>query len=195
MTEPRARLAIAIVVLAGFLCACGVSTQSQPDTIAPADVPFGLAERASKSGTTTSLPGRHSWDLYFVVDDSLVRVTHSSEAKPSPAEVLRQLVDGPEDVEREQGLRSVLPPAVAVRRVVVDDGLATISLDGSTASLITSDEQRLAIAQIVYTVTSLPHVDRVRFVVDGRPSEVPLGDGRLSDRPVARADYPDVSPH
>jgi spore germination protein GerM len=88
----------------------------------------------------------------------------------------------------------VLAPDIAVDDVVVDAGVATIELESGDASNSGAEGQALGVAQIVYTLTGLPGIRRVRFVVDGQTSEVPRGDGTLSKQPVSRSDYPEVVP-
>jgi spore germination protein GerM len=183
---------VALATIVGVLSACGVGAQSQPQEIAPGDVPFDLAERAPGATTSTTAVGTSSYELYFVANDVLRPVTRTSDSQPTPRSVLQRLVAGPNDSEQEQGLRSVLTPDIPVDDVVVDEGVATIVLDGGDASNSGADGQALGVAQIVYTLTGLPGIRQVRFVVDGRTSEVPRGDGTLSKQPVSRSDYPDA---
>ena len=88
----------------------------------------------------------------------------------------------------------MLAPDIAVDDGVVDDGVATIELNGGDASNSGAEGQALGVAQIVYTLTGLPGIGRVRLVVDGQTSEVPRRDGTLSKQPVSRSDYPEVAP-
>jgi spore germination protein GerM len=185
---------VALAAIVGVLGACGVGAQSQPREIAPGDVPFDLADRAPGAATSTTSRGTSTYDLYFVEGDVLRPVTRSAESRPTAKSVLGRLVDGPNDSEQQQGFRSVLAPDIVVDDIVVDHGVATIGLDGGDASSSGADGQALGVAQIVYTLTGLPGIGRVRFVVDGRTSEVPRGDGTLSKQPVSRSDYPDVAP-
>jgi spore germination protein GerM len=192
MTARRGLRVVALATIVGLLGACGVRAQSQPQEIAPGDVPFDLAERAPGATTSTTAVGTSSYELYFVANDVLRPVTRTSESRPPPRSVLQRLVAGPNDSEQEQGLRSVLAPDISVDDVVVDDGVATIVLGGGDASNSGAAGQALGVAQIVYTLTGLPGIREVRFVVDGRTSEVPRGDGTLSKQPVSRSDYPDA---
>jgi spore germination protein GerM len=91
-------------------------------------------------------------------------------------------------------LRSVLDPRVAIEHVGVRNGVATITLEGTGASRIATDQQAAGIAQLVYTATGIPGVNRVRFRIAGAPSEVPRGDGSLSSHALTRSDFPDVAP-
>jgi spore germination protein GerM len=52
----------------------------------------------------------------------------------------------------------------------------------------------MALAQITYTLTQLPAVSSVRFLVAGQEVSVPSGDGSSVGRPVTPEDYPEVRP-
>jgi len=69
------------------------------------------------------------------------------------------LLRGPTEDERELGLETALPEDVEDVAVSVDDGVATVELDGSEGL------SREALAQIVYTATAFPGVESVS--VDG----------------------------
>jgi spore germination protein GerM len=68
------------------------------------------------------------------------------------------------------------------------DGLATIDLSRQLLD-VTGRQQILALAQVVYTATAYPNVDRVLFQFDGASREVPNGDGTLTSTPLGRLSY------
>ncbi len=121
-------------------------------------------------------------------------VTRTARTTPSPVEQLTQLTKGPTPAEADAGLRTLLPPEVTVDAVRIANRVATIELSGVGAAQSGGDERALAIAQLVYTVTAIPGVDRVQFEVDGKPAEVPRGDGSLTSHPVDRSDYALAAP-
>jgi spore germination protein GerM len=186
---------VALTTLAACgITACGVGAQSHPETIDRADVPFDLAERSSDTPTTTNPRDAASYTIYLVSGDHLRAVTRSARSAPTPVEQLSQLVKGPTPAEADAGLRTLLPPEVTVDGVRISNHVATIELSGTGAAQSAGDERALAIAQLVYTATAVPGVTRVQFEVDGTPAEVPRGDGRLTSRPVTRADYTLAAP-
>jgi hypothetical protein len=180
---------VAVTGLAG----CGVGGESSPREIDRRDVPFGLAERAD-APTTTHDRDPYSFTIYLVTGDRLRAVARGSQADPAPAARLRELLDGPTPAEADDGLRTLLTPAVAIESVRVADRMATIALSDASAAQPSGNEGALAVAQLVYTATAIPGVDRVRFVVDGTRTEIPRGDGTLTDRPVGRDDYGFAAP-
>jgi len=50
------------------------------------------------------------------------------------------------------------------------------------------------LAQVVYTLTQFPTVDRVLFYLDGQPVDVFSGEGVVLEHPVGRADYATILP-
>ena len=59
---------------------------------------------------------------------------------------------------------------------------------------VDGEEQMLALAQLVFTLTGLPGVNGVSFARDGRPVEVPTADGELKRGPLRRQDFAAVAP-
>jgi spore germination protein GerM len=73
----------------------------------------------------------------------------------------------------------------------VRGGVATVAVAESFKELSTS-EQRLAVAQLVVTLTGRPGVGQVAFTIDDEPVPVPTGDGLIADRAVSRDDFASV---
>lgn len=186
-------LAVAGLVAATGIVGCGVGAESTPREIDRRDVPFGLAERAD-APTTTHDRDPYSFTIYLVTGDRLRAVARGSHTDPTPAAKLRELLEGPTPAEADGGLRTLLTPDVAIETVRLADGVATIALSDASAAQPSGNERALAVAQLVYTATAIPGVDRVRFVVDGTQAEIPRGDGTLTDRPVGRDDYGFAAP-
>lgn len=163
--------------------ACGVSTQDRPVTVARDAVPFSLLE-----STTTTQPGAPGTTvtIYLVGSAGLVPVTRSVAGRPGPTTAFGALEDGPTTAESAAGLVSKVVGDSAVL-VGVRDGLATVRLGSGLGA---SDAVALEpIAQIVLTLTDLPGIDHVAFVIDGEQVAVPRADGSLSSAPVTRAEY------
>jgi hypothetical protein len=190
----RAWVAPACLVVSAALglTACGVGAESAPHPIDRADVPFDLVERADAPATPNPAP--YSFTIFLVAGDRLHAATRGSQSAPTPGAQLRRLLQGPTPVEADAGLRTLLTPDVAIDHVRVADGIATVALSGASAAQPPGSERALAVAQLVYTATAIPGVDRVRFEVDGEPAEIPRGDGTLTNRPVGRDDYALAAP-
>jgi spore germination protein GerM len=107
----------------------------------------------------------------------------------SPTDVLESLLLGPNAEENEDGLTSALPDDLVVLDTRTVGTRLTIDLNDALIRL--SDlGQRVALAQIVATVTGIEQVQQVRILVDGETRPWPTGDGEVTDRPLSIYDYP-----
>jgi spore germination protein GerM len=178
---------LAVVVLA--LAACGVGSQPDATPIDREAVPFGLLEPAS---TTTSVPAGRTTSVYLVSGDRLLRVDRSIPAAASPADLVELVVAGPSEVERAFGVTTALP-AGSVARVGASRGAAEVELS-SGFSEVRGDEQLLALAQIVYTLTEQPGIGGVRFTLGDEPIRIPTEDGVRGDGFLSRDDLSALGP-
>lgn len=200
---PRRTLARVVASAATLLLAgtgCTVSVDEQARVIDDADVPFELLVPAAPAGditTTTAAPTGVVHSVYLVAEDGLVAVDRTVD-DPSPAALIAELVTGPSQTERDEGLSSPLAdggdddvdePLIA--GVELARGVATVDLATGFRSL-PSDRQVAAIGQIVLTLTAQPGVGQVAFTLDASLVDVPRADGTTTADPVARSDYRDL---
>ncbi len=182
--------AAAFVVL---LAACGVPTDDTSRPIAPENIPFGLADVTTSTSTTIASPDRvpeagingQSVRLYFAADNQFVAVDRMLPAPATLERVLEELADGPGP--DDGGLRSVVG-ADDIASVELKAGVATVSLTSRFPELPPS-EQRLAVAQLVLTLTSRPGVGQVAFSLEDQSVGVPRADGSITLGYVSRDDY------
>ena len=117
--------------------------------------------------------------------------------KLPPASTLSRLLDalgrGPNRNEVDAGLRSALPDESRFPDVSVSRGTATVDL-GRRFTALSGEDQVIALAQLVYTLTAQPGIGLVRFTLQGEPTEVPRANGSLTSGPVSRDDYATVAP-
>lgn len=187
---PRCVLLLAV---AAVLAGCGIPTGGAPDTIAPTDIPYGLAAPTSSAPTATSSPARQDRPRVYLVnaEDVLVpsgREVSGSTVREQLTDLLGQLAAGPTDGERDDQLASALPPGVQLSVGGVEGDTVTVDLVGTTQSP-SGQRSRRAVGQIVLTATSLPGVHAVRLTRDGKPLEAPLPSGELTSAPLTAADY------
>ena len=111
--------------------------------------------------------------------------TPRAEAR-SPRAALGALVRGPTAAERGRGIRSALPTGTRVGSLRISRGTATVDFDGgSRRAWLTGGFY--ASAQVVYTLTAQPGVERVWMRVRGRRCCVFDHSGRPYARPLTRA--------
>lgn len=104
---------------------------------------------------------------------------------------LRQLFAGPTPDERAAGITTTVPEGVSVVAVDVSGGLATVHLSTEFGSGGGSMSMFGRLAQVTYTVTQFPTVDRVAFEVDGYAADAFSAEGIDMDEPVSRSTYRD----
>ncbi len=99
------------------------------------------------------------------------------------------LLTGPTKAERKQGLRTYIPPATRLDEVAFDEEahVATVDLSGDFADGVKTEELGARVAQLVFTVTSVPGVDRVQVLLEGA-TPVGLFPGFNLTGPVAPRD-------
>jgi spore germination protein GerM len=187
--------AVAVAVLLG---ACGIPEDGEPREISREALPPELIDPSAQ----TSVPSDDELGfvtLYLVRadeggDDGLVAVRRAVPVPTDPAELPRAVVDAlivasPEELGRTD-LVNAVPSDVQVRSAVVgEDGV--LDLDLTNLGNVESSLQRLAVAQIIFTLTDLddPRIRAIRFSVDGEEVAVPVADGVAQPgTPVSRSD-------
>jgi spore germination protein GerM len=121
-----------------------------------------------------------------VEDDLVVTVDLPLEPGAGLDEIVASLASPPQLPDR--ALRTLVADPPLVDAVEVVDGVGEVDLPPELATL-SGDDQRLAVAQLVCTLTGQPGVGPVVFTLDGASIEVPRGDGSLTSGPVSRDDY------
>ncbi len=183
--------AIAVVSVAA---GCGVTTSDDVEVADAEDVPFGLLEPDRVPVALQPVTGAVVVQLYLFDPDSsaLVPVTRQVGSAGIEA-VAAELVTGPTTSESFLGLQSALTDIDAIDGIDIEGSTALVDLNDSFTTLGGSD-QIIAIAQLVFTVTERPRLDRLVVSVNGENVEVPRDDGTLTRDPLTRTDYRSFSP-
>jgi spore germination protein GerM len=201
----RRAVAVLALVTAGSLAlaACGIPTDSKPREISRDALPPELIDPSAEP--VPSDDELQFVTLYLVNADeregeSLVTVRRAAPVPTDPAEVPRAVVEAligaSPDLLGRTDLVNALPSDVQVRSAVLgDDGV--LDLDLTNLGMVESALQRLAVAQLIFTLTALddPVVRAVRFSVDGQEVAVPIEGGVAAPgTAVTRADEPSLLP-
>jgi hypothetical protein len=180
----RALVAVAATAL-WATTSCGVPTDSDAVRIAAEDVPFGLVDTAASSvPSTNDVAPDVDVELFYVSGEELVAVAGRAPSPLTPSGMVGSLLS---TTAPGSSVRSVLEPDDIVS-VAVDDGTVVIDLDQTLLELPTN-EQVLAVGQLVLTLTGLDGVTSVAFVSGGEPVAVPLPDGTAASDPVGRESF------
>jgi len=174
-------------VIAVALSGCAVSTQDDARRARDSDVPFELLDpQAPALAPPSSEPATEQVSLCFLRDGRLVFVGQDLPPPVTLEAAVRALTAPPPAIRPP--VRTALTEPSIIREVRVLGGIARVDLF-PTVSTLPADQQLLAVAQIVCTLTGRPGVGQVSFTLAGAPLSVPKGDGSLVTSPVARDDY------
>jgi spore germination protein GerM len=170
------------------LVSCGIPSQRSAHEVAREEVPFGLLD-GSTPDITSDVVGALPVEtlVHLVQDEAVVPVTRRVDDEGASS-IMSALLEGPNAKEQALGLRSALVSPDIVTSVEQSGGSVRVDLAPAFAE-IPAPEQRLALAQLTYTLTGLPRVASVIFTLDGEETSVPRADGTASDGPVTREDY------
>jgi hypothetical protein len=181
MSRARRAALLAAVVLAG----CGVTPEDSAREVEP---PGGTRpawpSQTPPPDDTGAVPER----LYLILGDEIVPTIRHVSAEPSPEDLMADLLAGPTEAERRAGLTSALLGDDIITGVRVADNNAVVELAAGPDDTSRND-QVLAFAQIVCTLTAHPLITGVSFTSNGQAVAVPLADGSLSTGPLTTTDY------
>lgn len=217
MRSVRSRLAsravISSLIVSSFaiVAACGVPESSSNRPLDLDAIPqIFSATTTTTPPTTTSTPSESTTTppestsstvpveqvtMFFVAGNQVVPISRLLLSPAAPPQVLAALVEGLPEGDVAAGLRSAIPFGLATT-VTVERGSATVDLPDAFVIGLPGAEQRLAVAQIVLTLTRRAGIGQVVFTSGNRPQAVPRGRGDLT-RPgelVACDDYSNLLP-
>jgi spore germination protein GerM len=201
MTRPRTTrivgglaLGLALTIAAS---ACGLPQDHEPQKIAGA-LPENLRIR---DNTSTTDPRRSAQQIvYFVragngadAPDTLVRVPVNvntpDNAADLPMAILNELFKGTTADERDKNVSSDLPDNIQINNLSQSGD--TITVDLNNLQNVVGPRQRLAVAQIVFTLTELPDVQQVAFLLNGLAQPIPIENGSSDPgQAIGRSSFP-----
>lgn len=207
----RIRRSLALVITGGVLASCGVPDDGVLQAVDPGRIPYDLnaTTTSTVAPTTTVAPSDVSSttaapettipvevvNLFYVAGLQVVPIARLLLSPASAAQVLAALAEGVPPGDPAAGLRSALPSGF-VAEVVVERGIARVDLPPTFLTDVPGAEQRLAIAQVVLSLTRRAGIGQVVFTSAGQPQSVPRGRGDLTDPggAVACEDYANLLP-
>ncbi|CAB4877017.1 unannotated protein [freshwater metagenome] len=192
-----------IATVAMTAVSCGVPSSSKFSTIDRANIPFGLSDTTTSTTTTTTIVPASTTTLvepattiatepvllYYVAGTQLVSVTQLLPRPVSIAQTMAVLEAGPPR-EFGLGLRTAIPEG-AQSQLSEAAGVVTVDLPIAFFKDMAPQDQRLAIAQIVLTLTDQRGVGQVTFTQNNLPISVLRGGGDLTQpgQLLVSADY------
>jgi spore germination protein GerM len=186
----RVALTAALLAAAVLAAGCAIPTQSDPVSIAPSKVPFGLLNRHPPT-TTTTLPKPSSLvpvKVFFLNSNNSNQLTSVDRVVSSPAPltaILTSLLAGPSSAEQSSGLTTAIPNDVnVISASTTSPGVVTVNLSNGFAQIIGSATEE-AVGQVVATVAAENGATTgVIFEIEGVRTSVPIANGSLEPGPV-----------
>jgi spore germination protein GerM len=181
-----------VVACASCAIPAGGDFQAIPDS----EVPYELSSPRTTlaPSAVTTLPGSdtstEAIDAYFISNSRVLKIVRLVAAPAGPDQALATLSALDTQDPALAGLRTAIPKTFSAT-VSVERGVASVDSTRGLLDTLSPLDQRLAVAQIVLTLTSRPGIGQVLFSVDGVPTGVPRGRGDLAGplTPVTFDDY------
>jgi spore germination protein GerM len=195
------RLTIITLALVSLLVACGIPDSGDvaripdnkigalddtlPTTSTSTTTPATISPTTTtiQAEETTTTIATEDVTLYFISGAILVPLPRALRKGASSPEVLQALQEGPPTGDNAVvGLRTAVPTKDEALMNVTEDGsgVATVVLPTNFYDTVKQEDQRLAIGQIVLTLTEVGRIGQVRFTLGGQPIGVLRGSGDLS---------------
>lgn len=188
MTRHRT-LAALFLALALLAAGCG----DDGGDGAAATTTRAVAPSTSTAAPTSAVPARAVNAVVFFGRDGTVATAGRAVAPPAVARgAMEALLAGPTDLEAGLGLASVIPTGTRLLDIGVADGVATVDLSGEFLADL-GDDTALRVAEVVFTLTQFPTVDRVTLLIED--TEAPtIGFDALPVVEVGRSDFEAQTP-
>ncbi|HEY8201022.1 MAG TPA: GerMN domain-containing protein [Actinomycetota bacterium] len=134
----------------------------------------GCSPKAAREGLGSPMPTRPPAEVsaWFLADrGGQIWLAQELRTVPDDARIpqaaVEQVLGGP----RVKSLFTPFPDGTRVRSVTVDGSVATVDFDARVlAASVGTEAEAYGIQSIVYTLTDLPPIEKVRFTVEGRDS-------------------------
>ena len=201
-----ALIGMVVGVLVALATACGAPSSGRFTVIEDTNIPDVLTETTTTMPATTTtielasttapteqpsttIVATEPVTLYFIAGSQLVPVSQLLARPVTIAQTMKVLEQRP--VGGGVGLRTALPSGLESRPSNAMRGVVKVDLDPAFFAKMDLRDQRLAIGQIVLTLTEQRGVGAVTFTQNGQPIEVFLDNGATSTvgQNLAHDDY------
>ncbi len=128
--------------------------------------------------------------IYFIKGEKLIEVKRPLPPNVSElAYAAEELMAGPGKAERDDGIFTEIPAGTKIISVGRSEAEAVITFSDELENYGGGSARvQGLVAQIVYTFTSIPGIQKVKIMVGKKESVVLGGEGFVIDRPLSRED-------
>jgi len=193
----RLRVLALLGALAVVPAACGIPSDGRPRDIADNER-LQLADTKAPDQAASATNGPK---VYFLSQgpNGEDRLQPAGRNVPdTPTGVLTELFAGLTTKEQQLNRwRTAVPPDTKLLTPPTQETDGTLVVDLSQAFFQASGPAQInAVAQVVFTVTAIEGVQRVKILVEGQPQGWPRGDGTAQPvgEPLTQYAYPELSP-
>lgn len=189
-------LAVGAGVVAGRMTKDGDITVEEEPTSTAGESATGADETEGPTAEQPLEPtATRTVRVYFARGEYLGVVTRTIPETPAIARAaMEELLAGPSATEAGWGFSSEVPGGTRLLGLTIDGGTARVDLSGEFESGGGMLSVTMRLAQVVYTLTQFPTVERVVLLMDGEVVDVFTGEGLMLDEPRTRTDFEYVLP-
>lgn len=102
---------------------------------------------------------------------------------------LEELIKGPNELEKKENIFSCLNENTKIIDLKLEDGILNINFTKEVEEGGGTQTMETRIAQIVYTATQFPEIEKVRFLIEGKTINYFSGEGiTIVEKPIGRED-------
>lgn len=102
---------------------------------------------------------------------------------------IRELIKGPTEQEKKEGFSTYLNENTRLLNVSIEDNIVNLNFSKEVEEGGGTLVMEARIAQIVYTATQFPEIEKVRFLIEGKTIKYFSGEGiTIVEKPVSRDD-------
>jgi germination protein M len=192
------RLSAGAVALALLTAACGGDSNSNSPAAGGAtptaeETPSGTPD-STESPTSNGETKTSTYEVWFIEKKGrFLQVAYRlQESTPRiGTAALESLLRGP--VAGDGKISSAIPADARLLGLTIADGLATVDLSSEFESGGGSFSMLGRLAQVVFTITQFPTVDRVAFKINGESVDVFSSEGIVLDKPQTRGDFENIA--
>jgi hypothetical protein len=152
----------------------------------------GTTSSTNPGGTTE--PRKVRAVAYFLHGEKVSPVPRTVSPPSTAAEAIRSLLAGPNRYERQHDRSTAIPSGTTLNSIAVRDHVATVNLSGRYDDGGGSLSMKARLAQVVFTATRFPSIQKVSFELDGKPVTSFGGEGVVLNGPVGRGYFEDLTP-